>query len=202
MNIGKYHRISISPLRVTCKVSRQGVGERCQDYPKYWAVQHLISLGILVYFGHPEKQDASTSLLWYYFIPGFHCGMGLSPSYSFWGVEETKLLAPSMLTVQPLTEARSALPACPLQSPLLGLGGKTWEVWQFSICFTDEFKTASFPWKEGSMVKSCLYLGRQIISSLLGDKSFLSFSPLWDDSLFDLLQLLRRNESFTLRRGT
>lgn len=80
------------------------------------------------------------------------------------------------------------LSACPFQPPLLGLGREPWEVWQFSICFTDEFRTASFPWREGSTVKSCLYLGRQIISSLLGDKSFLSFSPLWDDSLFDLLQ--------------
>lgn len=45
-----------------------------------------------------------------------------------------------------------------------------------SICFTDKFKIASFPWREVSTVKSCLYPSREIISNPLGDKSFLSFS--------------------------
>lgn len=88
VNIGKCHRISISPHTVTCKVSRQGARERCQDYAQYWAVWHFFSSGISVYSGHSEKEDASTFLLGYYFIPGFHCGMPLSPSCSFWGTEQ------------------------------------------------------------------------------------------------------------------
>lgn len=74
--------------------------------------------------------------------------------------------------------------------PLLGPGREAWEVWQFNICSTDKYKIASFPWREGSMVKSCLYPSREIISNPMGDKSFIFLSPSWDDSLFDLLQSL------------
>lgn len=85
--------------------------------------------------------------------------------------------------------------------PLLGPGRKAWEVWQFNICSTHKFKIASFPWREGSTVKSCLYPSREIISNPMGDKSFIFLSPSWDESLFDLLQSLptvHRNIKFAI----
>lgn len=70
-------------------------------------------------------------------------------------------------------KVKDLLPATFIGPRQRGMGSVT-----IQDLFYSQIKTSYFSWREDITVKSCLYLGRQIISNPLGDKSFLSFSPL------------------------